>query len=452
MEKFDAIIIGFGKGGKTLAGHLASQGKKVAMIEKSKMMYGGTCINVGCIPSKSLVQSASNSASKSNATFAQLATYYQEAIIKKTELTASLRQKNYDKLNTLKNVTVIDGIASFKDSHTVQVQQEHDTFDLHAPYIFINTGSLPVIPKIEGIENNPYVYFSDTLMALPTLPKELVIIGGGYIGLEFASMYANFGSQVTVLQDGETFLPREDEDMALEIKKVLEKQGITIKVGVNIKAVTKQGEVNYTHLGKEYKQAGNAILVATGRRPNIENLHLERAGVTTTSRGAIQVNKWRQTSMPHIFAMGDVVGGLQFTYVSLDDYRIVANYLSDKKSYNETHRGYVPYSVFMDTPYSRVGLNEKEAREAGYTIKVSKLPTMAIPKAQVLQKPAGMLKAIIDTKTNKILGAMLLCVESYEMINIVKLAMDLHADYTILKNQIFTHPTMSEALNDLFTM
>lgn len=452
MKEFDAIIIGFGKGGKTLAGHLARQGKKVAMIEKSNEMYGGTCINVGCIPSKSLVHSGLKNIDNKDVSFNDLAQRYQEAIQEKNDLTGRLRQKNYDKLNTHENITIIDGEASFKDSHTVLVNMGTQVYTLHATYIFINTGSMPVVPKITGVEENPYVYFSNSLMALPKLPQELIIIGGGYIGLEFASMYANFGSKVTVLQDGPVFLPREDSDMAAQMKKILEGQGITIRLEAKISEITKEGKVIYDYDNTHHVQKADAILVATGRKPNTESLHLENAGVETTVRGAVKVNEWRQTNVENIFAMGDVVGGLQFTYISLDDYRIVANYLDGKKTYNETMRQHVPYSVFMATPFSRVGLNEREARAAGYDIKVATLPAMAIPKAQVLQNPKGLLKAIIDNKTNKILGAMLLCEESYEMINIVKLAMDANVDYTVLQNQIFTHPTMSEALNDLFAI
>lgn len=452
MKIFDAVIIGFGKGGKTLAVHLANQGKQVAMVEKSNTMYGGTCINVGCIPSKSLVHSGLKYVDTKSVSFDDLDKRYQEAIEEKNSLTTKLRQKNYDKLAVHENITIIDGIASFKDTHTVVVDTGLQTIEVKGNYIFINTGSTPVVPKIKGIEENPYVYYSHSLMSLSKLPKELVIIGGGYIGLEFASMYANFGSKVTVLQDGPEFLPREDKDIAMEIKKILESQGITITMAANIQEITKTGEVKYIHEDISCVKVADAILVATGRKPNINGLNLAAANIETTARGAIKVNEWRQTNIEHIFAMGDVIGGLQFTYISLDDYRVVANYLDGKKTYDASMREHVPYSVFMATPYSRVGLNEREAKEAGYNIKVTKLPVMAIPKAQVLQNTQGVLKAIIDTKTNQILGAMLLCEESFEMINIIKLAMDMGAEYTVLQKQIFTHPTMSEALNDLFTV
>lgn len=452
MKQFDAIIIGFGKGGKTLAGHLAKQGKKVAMIEKSEMMYGGTCINVGCIPSKSLVHSAAESKLHNEASFAEKAVSYKKAIEEKRSLTAKLRKKNYDKLADHPNITVINGEASFLSSTVVTVNGKEGTKELQAPNIFINTGSSSVIPAIKGIEGNPHVFYSNTLMDLDKLPEHLVIIGGGYIGLEFASMYANFGSKVTVLQHGGTFLPKEDTDIATEIRSNLEAQGVQFLLNAATQEITSDGKVLAEVDGIATVLTADAVLIATGRKANVEGLHLEAAGVEQTERGAIKTNEWHQTTAENIFAMGDVVGGLQFTYVSLDDYRIVSNYLDDKKTYSEKDRQHVPYSVFLETPFSRVGMNEREAKKAGYEIKVMKLPAMAIPKAQVLKKPAGLLKAIVDVKTNKILGAMLLCEESYEMINLVKLAMDLNADYTVLKNQIFTHPTMSEALNDLFSM
>lgn len=452
MKQFDAIIIGFGKGGKTLAGHLAKQGKKVAMIEKSDTMYGGTCINVGCIPSKSLVHSAAESKLHINASFTEKAEIYKKAIEEKRSLTAKLRKKNYDKLADHPNITVINGEASFLSATAVSVKMQEAVEELQAANIFINTGSTSVIPDIKGIDNNPSVYYSNTLMDLDKLPEHLVIIGGGYIGLEFASMYANFGSKVTVLQHGGTFLPKEDADIAAAIRSNLEAQGIQFLLNAATQEITTDGTVVVEVNGAETTLPADAILIATGRKANTAGLHLEAAGVELSERGAVKTNEWRQTSAANIFAMGDVVGGLQFTYVSLDDYRIVSNYLDGKMTYGEKDRQHVPYSVFLETPFSRVGLNEREAEKAGYDIKVMKLPAMAIPKAQVLKKPAGLLKAIVDVKTNKILGAMLLCEESYEMINLVKLAMDLQADYTVLKNQMFTHPTMSEALNDLFSM
>ena len=451
MEKYDAIVIGFGKGGKTLAGKLGASGKKVAMIEKSDMMYGGTCINVGCIPSKSLVHSAARSAYDSGADRAEKAAMYKKAVEEKRALTAMLRKRNYDKLNNDPNITVIDGEASFKDSHTVLVKTASGVTELYGENIFINTGSVSVVPKIDGIENNSRVYFSDSMMDLDILPERLVIIGGGYIGLEFASMYANFGSKVTVIQDGDVFIPREDADIAEAVKDNLEKQGVSFIFSAKTQRIAADGTVTYTVGDKSFEEKADAVLVATGRRPNTDGLGLEKAGVEVSNRGAVVTDKNRRTSQSHIFAMGDVVGGLQFTFVSLDDYRVVLSALTGG-DYDADKRRNVPYSVFMATPLARVGLNEKEASDKGVKYRVLKFPTAAVPKAQVLQRPQGFMKALVDPDTGKILGAMLLCEESYEMINTIKLAMDLGADYKVLRDQIYTHPTMTEALNDLFAM
>jgi pyruvate/2-oxoglutarate dehydrogenase complex dihydrolipoamide dehydrogenase (E3) component len=312
-----------------------------------------------------------------------------------------------------------------------------------------------VIPPIPGLKDNPLAFDSKSLMELDILPQRLVIIGGGYIGLEFASMYATFGSQVTVVQDAPTLVPREDRDIAAVLQQALEKKGVQFVLGAAITGVTSQGNVatvSYTKDGNTAKVEAEAILVATGRRPNTDGLNLAAAGVQVTPRGAVQTDANLKTTAPNIWAMGDVVGGLQFTYVSLDDFRIVKGQLEGRGHYTLADRKNVPFSVFIDPPFSRVGLSETEAKAAGRNVKVLSLPAAAIPKAQVLRHTEGLLKAVVDADTGKILGAMLICEESYEMINIVKLAMDLDADYTVLRDQIFTHPTMSEALNDLFSV
>ena len=266
-------------------------------------------------------------------------------------------------------------------------------------------------------------------------------------------MYANFGSTVTVVQDGEVFLPREDAEVAAVVLKSLEDRGIVILRSTKINSVQEAGnkaQVLVTTPEGDRVLDADAILVATGRRPNVEGLGLEKAGVVLTERGAVKTDARLQTSVPHIYAMGDVVGGLQFTYVSLDDYRIVSSQLLGKGERTTANRGAVPYSVFLDPPFSRVGLSEKEALEKGYKIKIARLPAAAIPKAQVLQKPVGLLKAIIDADTDLILGAHLFCEESYEIINLLKLAIDAKVPYTVLRDNIYTHPTMTEGLNDLF--
>ena len=452
--KYDAVIIGFGKGGKTMAGALGAAGKKVALIEKSDRMYGGTCINVGCIPTKSLVYSAGLAAAKGGS-FEEKAAAYKAAMEQKEDLTTRLRGKNYQKLDSNPNITVIDGTASFQSPHVVEVEKDGKTFQVEGEQIFINTGSSAFIPPIEGLKGNPYVYTSEGLLNLTELPSRLVIIGGGYIGVEFSSIYASFGSKVTILQDGDIFLPREDEEIAGAVRESLESRGIRVMTGVKVKALEQAGGKALVAVdnGKEVqKLEAEAVLVATGRRPNTAGLNLEAAGVEIGPRGGIVTDDSLTTTAPHIYAMGDVRGGLQFTYISLDDFRIVKSKVLGDGSYTLKERGAVPYSVFLIPPFSRVGLSEKEAVEKGYKVKVARLAAAAIPKAQVLEQPAGLLKAVIDEETGLILGAHLFCQESYEMINMIKLAMDAKVPYQVLRDTIYTHPTMSEAFNDLFAV
>ena len=452
--KYDAVIIGFGKGGKTMAGALGAAGKKVALIEKSDRMYGGTCINVGCIPTKSLVYRAGLAAAKGGS-FEEKAAAYKAAMEQKEDLTARLRGKNYQKLDSNPNITVIDGTASFQSPHVVEVEKDGRTFQVEGEQIFINTGSSAFIPPIEGLKGNPYVYTSEGLLNLTELPSRLVIIGGGYIGVEFSSIYASFGSKVTILQDGDIFLPREDEEIAGAVRESLEARGIRVMTGVKVKALEQAGGKALVAVdnGKEVqKLEAEAVLVATGRRPNTAGLNLEAAGVEIGPRGGIVTDDSLTTTAPHIYAMGDVRGGLQFTYISLDDFRIVKSKVLGDGSYTLKERGAVPYSVFLIPPFSRVGLSEKEAVEKGYKVKVARLAAAAIPKAQVLEQPAGLLKAVIDEETGLILGAHLFCQESYEMINMIKLAMDAKVPYQVLRDTIYTHPTMSEAFNDLFAV
>ena len=454
MRTFDNLIIGFGKGGKTLAAQLAKQGQSTLMAEKSPRMYGGTCINVACLPTKSLENSARQSVIQGGDEQARQLHFYQ-AIEEKRRLTSMLRKKNYDKLDSSPNITVMDGTASFVSPHVVEVVNGEERFRVEGELIFINTGSSAFVPPIEGLKDNPYVYTSEGLLNRRELPEKLVIIGGGYIGVEFSSIYASFGSEVTILQDGDVFLPREDAEIAGEVKKSLEARGVRVLTGVKTKAVRQgQGKAIVDLEGKEgpLELQADAVLVATGRRPNTKDLNLKAAGVEVNARGGIITDDSLRTTAPHIYAMGDVRGGLQFTYISLDDFRIVRSAVLGDGSYDLKKRGAVPYSVFLDPPFSRVGLSEKEAVKAGYRVKTARLAAAAIPKAQVLEQPAGLLKAVIDEETGLILGAHLFCEESYELINMIKLAMDAKLHYTVLRDTIYTHPTMSEAFNDLFAI
>lgn len=453
MTAYDYVIIGFGKAGKTFASFLASRGVKTALIEKSKERYGGTCINVACIPSKSLEYSARLSHEREG-TWEEKEKRYAEAVGEKNRLTAMLRGKNYDKL-VQAGVTVYDGTASFVNDHEILISSDGKEEIIRAEHIVINTGAAPVMPPVEGLDRSAFVYTSETLMDEKRLPRHLVILGAGYIGLEFASYYNNFGSQVTVIQKGPVFLPKEDRDMAAAVKAHLEKQGIRILEEADILRVEDEKEGAQIHVktkdGEEILHA-DALLAATGRRPNVSSLGLDKAGVEMTPRGAVKVDSRLHTSKPHILAAGDVTGGMQFTYISLDDFRILkSNFTGDLKRTTE-NRGPVPYALFLDPPLARAGMTEEEARASGRKVLTASMPAVAIPKAHVLKNPSGLLKIIVDQESGLILGAHFFCLEFYEMINLVRLAMDRKIPYTVLRDSIYTHPTMTEGLNDLLGM
>lgn len=452
VTKTDALVIGFGKGGKTLAGALAAAGQRVVLAERSAEMYGGTCINVACIPTKALAHSAKLSAAQGGS-FEEKAERYRAAVERKDALVARLRDKNYHKLADHPGITVLTGEASFVGPRRVEVRASAGTEELEADRVFINTGARPYVPSIPGLEGNRRVYVSESMMALTELPRRLLIVGGGYIGVEFASMYANFGASVTMVQDGKTFLPREDAEVARAVLEHLEGRGVRVVREGAVREVREAAgcavAVVDTPEGAERLEA-EAVLVATGRRPNVEGLNLKAAGIELTPRGAIQTDEHLRTSAPGVWAMGDVTGGLQFTYVSLDDSRVVRSDVLGDGSRTTENRGAIPYSVFLDPPFSRVGLTEQEARDAGYEVKVARLSVSAVPKAQVMGSPAGLLKAVIDAGTDRVLGAHLFCEESHELINLAKLAIDAGIAYPALRDAVYTHPTMSEALNDLF--
>ena len=409
MNAFDVIIIGFGKGGKTLAAEFAKRGQKVAIIERSDKMYGGTCINIGCIPTKTLVHQAKMASALKDATFEERSEFYRNAVSVKESVTSALRNKNYHNLADNPNVTVYTGIGSFVSADVVAVRMATEEIRLTSKQIIINTGAETVIPPIEGVAGNPFVYTSTSIMELADLPRRLVIIGGGYIGLEFASMYASFGSQVTVLESYPELIAREDRDIAASVKETLEKKGIFFRMNAKVQSVNRvEDKAIVTFADSQTSEVfvleADAVLLATGRRPNTKDLNLEVAGVEVDVRGAIIVDEYLKTTNPNIRAVGDVKGGLQFTYISLDDYRIVREDLFGDKERRTGDRNPVSYSVFIDPPLSRVGLNEEEARRQNRDIIVKKLPVMAIPRAKTLGETDGLLKAIIDKNTGKILG------------------------------------------------
>lgn len=447
MKQYDAIIIGFGKAGKTLAAELSNRGWQVAVVERSSMMYGGTCPNIACIPTKTLVHEAGIAALLYHDDYPKQANLYKQAIGRKNRLTSFLRNNNYERLSKRPNVTVYTGEGSFVSANIIKVALPEGDIELQGKEIFINTGSTPIIPAIDGIKESQKVYTSTTLLDLNVLPQHLIIVGGGYIGLEFASMYAEFGSKVTLLEGGNRFMPRNDQDIANSVKEVLEKKGIEIHLNARAQSIhdTNDGvTLTYSDVsdGTPYFVDGDAILIATGRKPMIEGLNLQAAGIGVDAHGAIVVNDQLRTTVPHVWAMGDVKGGPQFTYLSLDDFRIIRDQLFGDKKRDIGDRDPVPYAVFIDPPLAHIGLTEEEALKRGYSFKVSRLPATSVVRSRTLKQTDGMLKAIVNDHSGKIMGCTLFCAEAPEIINIVAMAMKTGQHYTFLRDFIFTHPSL----------
>lgn len=437
MKRVQNIIIGFGKGGKILAKFLAQKGEEVLVIEKSNQMYGGTCINIACLPSKRLIIEAANGVD------------FVDAVNGKNEMTAMLRNKNYHMLADEPTVTVLDGTARFTGNHQIAVTTKDGEQRFEGQRIFINTGAQPIIPNIPGLKESSAILDSTAAMDQTALPKRLTIIGGGYIGLEFASMFAEYGSAVTVLDSHSDILLREDDDIRAVVKKDLEDSGVTFETGVQVTRVD-DTVVTYEKDGTSQQIAADRILVATGRRANTDGLGLENTDVQLGYRGNIIVDDHLKTNVDNVWAIGDVKGGLQFTYISLDDFRIIRDQLYGNGQRKVSDRVNVPTSVFITPALSQVGLTEKEAQRQGIKYELKKLPVATIPKARVLQDPRGLFKALIDSQTNQILGATLYGPESYELINTISLAMNNKIPARVLAEQIYTHPTMTESFNDLF--
>ncbi|MBO1205965.1 MULTISPECIES: hypothiocyanous acid reductase MerA [Staphylococcus] len=440
MKQFDLLIIGFGKGGKTLAKFAAGQGKSVAVVEKSKKMYGGTCINIGCIPSKTLVHEGLEHGS------------FDEAFSRKSDVVNALNSKNYHNLADDNNISVLDYKAVFTSNKEIDLLDEDDQIQetITATDIVINTGANPVIPSIDGVETSQHLYDSTGIMALTTQPKQLVIVGGGYIALEFASMFANFGTQVTILEKHDDIMPKEDKEIVSEVKKDLENKGVNLVLNADTERFEDTTSGTIVHTTKGNYEA-DAVLLATGRKPNVD-FGLENTDIKIGERGEIKVDKHLQTDVPHIYALGDVKGGMQFTYISLDDFRIVKDQLFGKGERTTENRGVVPYTVFIDPPLSRVGLTAGEAKTQGYQILENAVPVNTIPRHKVNNDTRGLFKSVVNKETNEILGATLYGLQSEEIINLIKLAIDQRLPFEVLKENIYTHPTMAESFNDLFNM
>ena len=338
---------------------------------------------------------------------------------------------------------------------TVKVAHDKKEILLQGKEIFINTGSTPILPDVEGLNESKHAFTSETLLRQSVLPKHLLILGAGTIGMEFATMYAGFGSKVTLLESGNRFMPKSDRDIAESMLEALKRKGIEVRLNVHALSMydTANGmTLTYTDNSDDtpYFLEGDALLLATGRRAMTDGLNLHAAGVQTDAQGAIVVNGHLQTTSPHIWVMGDARGGAMYDYLSIDDFRIITNHLFGNKKRNMDDRLPVPYVIFTDPPLAPIGTTEEEAVKRGYSIQVSRLPAAAIPRARTLQHIDGMLKVIVNAHTGRIMGCTLFCVDAPEVINLVALAMKNDLHYSVLRDFIFTHPSMSEGLNDLF--
>ena len=440
MEKYDLLVIGFGKAGKTLAAKLAAEGKKVAVVEADPAMYGGTCINIGCIPTKTMITAAG--AGKS----------YAEVKTIRDAVVAKLNQKNYHMLADNSNITVYTGRAEFVNNKEVKVFASGAIKHLGADIIVINTGAQSNVLPIKGLTTAKHVYDSTGLQKLEQQPQRLGILGGGNIGLEFAGLYAQLGSAVSVIDMAPAILGREEPEIAALAKEYMEEQGVVFQLGATTTEVFNRGEAVIVSTDKYGELEFDALLYATGRASNLAGLGLENTDIAYTNRG-ISVDGNCMTTVENIYAVGDVKGGLQFTYVSLNDFRKVYRAIKAREAgqtVTPVPDGAIPYATFLTPPLARIGLTEKEAREAGYDVLVKTLPVANMPRGAVNQDPRGLFKAITDQNSRQILGVTLFGRNSEELINLIKMAMDHQIPYTYLRDQIFTHPTMAENLNDLF--
>ncbi len=455
-ERVDLIVVGGGKGGKTLAMAYASAGHKVVMIERA--MVGGSCINVACIPTKTMVGSAKvmemarrakEYGIKIDHPFAEISS----VIDHKSSVVHTMREMVRSQFLSTSGLEFLMGEARFIGPKRVEVAlQEGGVRQFSADRIVVNTGTQPAIPPIQGLkESNPLTSIS--LLEIDHLPKHLVIMGGGYVGCEFAQIFRRFGSEVTVIQHGGHLLSKEDEDVAAEVANLLKAEGITIYLNSAVQKVAgKSGnEIKVTLSGAQGTKevVGSHLLVAIGRASNSEGLNLAATGVALDKRGFIPVNEKLETNIPGIYAIGDANGGPQFTHVSLDDYRVVRSQLMEKGE-RTTHNRLIPYTVFLDPELGRVGLTEKEARQRGLKYRLFKVPAAVIPRARTLGETKGMLKALVDEATGEVLGCAILAAEGGEVMGAIQVAMLGKLHYTALRDGIFAHPTLVESLNYLF--
>ncbi len=454
---YDAVIIGVGQAGNPLASALAEAGKRVALIERDAV--GGTCINWGCTPTKTMIASARVAyLAKRGADFGVEAGPVSVDLIKvrqrKRDVVEEFRSSIENKFKKSDKIDLIYGDAKFTGPQSVEIALRSGGMQaVTAPLVFINTGARPTVPPMDGLDTVDFLD-STSVMELGAVPEHLIILGGSYIALEFGQMFRRFGSQVSIIERSGRILEREDADVSEEMTKILTEDGIEILTGTKaVKAAkTTDGGVTLTlsiSNGGEKTLTGSHLLVAVGRTPNTDKLGLDAAGIVKNDHGYITVSDTLETNVPGVYALGDVKGGPAFTHISYDDFRIIESNLL-KGGHRAMSDRPVPYTVFTDPQLGRVGLTEDEAKKAGKSIRVAKIPMTEVARAIETDETRGFMKAIVDTDTKQILGAAILAVDGGEVMAVLEVAMLGHLPYTTLRDAVLAHPTLAESLNNLF--
>jgi dihydrolipoamide dehydrogenase len=451
MSAYDAVIIGTGQSGKPLAIALARAGWKIAVIEREHV--GGTCINVGCTPTKTMVASGrvahlARRAKDFGVDAGPVEVNLRRVLERKRVVVESFRNGGQRSLEKTPNLELIFGEASFVDVKRVLVRLNGGGVrELEGKRIVLNTGGRPAVPPIPGLDQVPFLD-STSIMELSELPEHLVVLGGGYIGLEFCQMFRRFGSRVTIVNRDPRLVLREDPDVSEEVEKILKEDGIEVLNSAQVARLEKKGSGVRVAL-QSGEVSGSHLLVAVGRVPNSDRLNLAGAGVETDKAGFIKVNSRLETNVPGVYAIGDVKGGPAFTHISYDDFRILReNWLNAGSATFDGRM--VPNCVFIDPQLATVGLNETEAQKRGLDYRVAKLPMTSVARAIEMSETRGFMKAIVDAKTRQILGCTILGIEGGETMSMLQIAMMGKVPYTAIKEAVFAHPTLAESLNNLF--
>ena len=455
--QYDAIVIGAGQGGGPLASALARAGWKTALIEREHV--GGTCINEGCTPTKTMVASARVAYLARRGADYGVNTgpiHIDMSVVRKRkrDIVESFRSGSERSIRDTEGLDLLMGAAHFTDTKTIEVKlNTGETRMLSADTILINAGERPAHPSLPGIDNVPYLN-STSIMELDTVPEHLLVLGGGYVGLEFGQMFRRFGSKVTIVQRGAHLLAREDNDVAEAIADILREDGIEVLLRTAAARVEKasDGTIQLTVNTPDGERTltGTHLLSAAGRVPNTDSLNMSACGVELNKRGYIETNEKLETNVPGIYALGDVKGPPAFTHISYDDFRILRTNLIQHGNAS-IHDRIVPYTVFIDPQLGRVGVSETEAKEQGRNIRVAKMPMNYVARALEVDESRGFMKAIVDADTEQILGAAILGLEGGEIMSMLEIAMMGKLSYTVLRDGVFAHPLLAESLNNLFS-